>query len=114
EPLPGLRRHAATVPRAGAPAGDPGRGAARRRGVSRPAVRLLLADEQPLLRTGFRTVLGAEHGLTVVGEAGDGVQAVELTRRLLPDVVVFGPALPPLGGLGLARAGGAARGPGAR
>jgi len=72
--------------------------------VSRPAVRLLLADEQPLLRTGFRTVLGAEHGLTVVGEAGDGVQAVELTRRLLPDVVVFDLALPRLDGVGLTRA----------
>jgi DNA-binding NarL/FixJ family response regulator len=72
--------------------------------VSRPAVRLLLADEQPLLRTGFRMVLGAEHGLTVVGEAGDGVQAVELTRRLLPDVVVFDLALPRLDGVGLTRA----------
>jgi len=72
--------------------------------VSRPAVRLLLADEQPLLRTGFRTMLGAEHGLTVVGEAGDGVQAVELTRRLLPDVVVFDLALPRLDGVGLVRA----------
>jgi DNA-binding NarL/FixJ family response regulator len=72
--------------------------------VSRPAVRLLLADEQPLLRTGFRTLLGAEHGLTVVGEAGDGVQAVELTRRLLPDVVVFDLALPRLDGVGLVRA----------
>ena len=72
--------------------------------MSRPAVRLLLADEQPLLRTGFRTMLGAEHGLTVVGEAGDGVQAVELTRRLLPDVVVFDLALPRLDGVGLVRA----------
>ena len=72
--------------------------------MSRPALRLLLADEQPLLRTGFRTMLGAEHGLTVVGEAGDGVQAVELTRRLLPDVVVFDLALPRLDGVGLVRA----------
>jgi DNA-binding NarL/FixJ family response regulator len=72
--------------------------------VNRPTVRLLLADGQPLLRTGFRTVLGAEDGLTVVGEAGDGVQAVELTRRLLPDVVVFDLALPRLDGVGLARA----------
>jgi DNA-binding NarL/FixJ family response regulator len=71
--------------------------------VSRPAVSLLLADEQALLRTGFRTVLGAEAGLTVVGEAGDGVQAVELTRRLLPDVVVFDLALPRLDGVELTR-----------
>jgi len=67
-------------------------------------VRLLLADEQPLLRTGFRTVLGAEAGLAVVGEAGDGVQAVELARRLLPDVLVFDLRLPRLDGVEVTRA----------
>jgi DNA-binding NarL/FixJ family response regulator len=67
-------------------------------------VRLLLADEQPLLRTGFRTVLGAEAGLEVVGEAADGVAAVELARRLLPDVLVFDLGLPRLDGVEVARA----------
>jgi DNA-binding NarL/FixJ family response regulator len=67
-------------------------------------VRLLLADEQPLLRTGFRTVLGAEAGLAVVGEAGDGAQAVELARRLLPDVLVFDLRLPRLDGVEVTRA----------
>ena len=46
---------------------------------SRP-IRLLLADDQPLLRTGFRMVLGAEPDLDIVGEAGDGVEAVDLAR----------------------------------
>src|SRR4029453_14285017 len=43
----------------------------------------MLVDDQPLLRTGFRMVLGSEPDLTVVGEAGDGVEAVDLARRLL-------------------------------
>ena len=44
-------------------------------GEQRP-VRVLLADDQPLLRTGFRMVLGSEPDLDVVGEAGDGVEAI--------------------------------------
>jgi DNA-binding NarL/FixJ family response regulator len=52
-------------------------------------VRLLLADGQPMLRTGFRTVLSAEPDFDVVGEAGDGTQAVDLARRLRPDVVLM-------------------------
>ncbi|MGC4897121.1 response regulator [Micromonospora sp. DT31] len=63
-------------------------------GVASRPVRVLLADEQPLLRTGLRTVLGAEGGLDVVGEAGDGVEAVELARRLLPDVVLMDLRMP--------------------
>jgi DNA-binding NarL/FixJ family response regulator len=55
----------------------------------RRAVRVLLADDQPLLRSGFRSVLAAEDGIEVVGEAGDGMRAVDLARRLLPDVVVM-------------------------
>ena len=48
---------------------------------------VLLADDQPLLRRGFRMILEAEGGIEVVGEAEDGEQAVELTHRLHPDVV---------------------------
>ncbi|MFD6609979.1 response regulator [Micromonospora chalcea] len=71
--------------------------------VSRP-VRVLLADDQPLLRTGFRMVLGAEDDLDVVGEAGDGAEAVELARRLLPDVVLMDIRMPRMDGMAATRA----------
>ena len=61
-------------------------------------VRVLLADDQPLLRTGFRMVLGGESDLDIVGEAGDGAEAVELARRLLPDVVLMDIRMPKLDG----------------
>jgi DNA-binding NarL/FixJ family response regulator len=67
-------------------------------------IRLLLADDQPLLRTGFRMVLGSEPGLDIVGEAGDGAEAVELARRLLPDVVLMDIRMPRLDGVAATRA----------
>ncbi|MEO3771177.1 response regulator transcription factor [Micromonospora sp. B9E7] len=67
-------------------------------------VRILLADDQPLLRTGFRMVLGAEGDLDVVAEAGDGVEAVELSRRLLPDVVLMDIRMPRMDGVAATRA----------
>jgi DNA-binding NarL/FixJ family response regulator len=66
--------------------------------VARP-VRILLADDQPLLRTGFRMVLGAEDDLDIVGEAGDGAEAVDLARRLLPDVVLMDIRMPRMDGV---------------
>ncbi|TDC36695.1 response regulator transcription factor [Micromonospora sp. 15K316] len=71
--------------------------------TSRP-VRVLLVDDQPLLRTGFRMVLGAEEDLDVVAEAGDGVEAVELSRRLLPDVVLMDIRMPRMDGVAATRA----------
>jgi DNA-binding NarL/FixJ family response regulator len=67
-------------------------------------VRILLADDQPLLRTGFRMVLGAEGDLDIVGEAGDGAEAVDLARRLLPDVVLMDIRMPRLDGVAATRA----------
>ncbi len=62
-------------------------------------IRVLLADDQPLLRSGFRMVLGAEDDLDIVGEAGDGAEAVDLARRLLPDVVLMDIRMPRLDGV---------------
>ncbi|MDG4826420.1 response regulator transcription factor [Asanoa sp. WMMD1127] len=67
-------------------------------------VRVLLADDQPLLRTGFRMVLGAQGDIDVVGEAGDGAEAVNLARRLLPDVVLMDVRMPRLDGVAATRA----------
>ncbi|MEV4494328.1 response regulator transcription factor [Micromonospora arborensis] len=67
-------------------------------------VRILLADDQPLLRTGFRMVLGTEGDLDVVAETGDGLEAVELSRRLLPDVVLMDIRMPRMDGVAATRA----------
>jgi DNA-binding NarL/FixJ family response regulator len=67
-------------------------------------VRILLADDQPLLRTGFRMVLSAEDDLDIVGEAGDGAEAVDLARRLLPDVVLMDIRMPRMDGVAATRA----------
>ncbi|MCX4472752.1 response regulator transcription factor [Micromonospora sp. NBC_01655] len=71
--------------------------------TARP-VRILLADDQPLLRTGFRMVLGSEEDLDIVAEAGDGLEAVELSRRLLPDVVLMDIRMPRMDGVAATRA----------
>ena len=71
--------------------------------TARP-VRILLADNQPLLRTGFRMVLGTEEDLDIVAEAGDGLEAVELSRRLLPDVVLMDIRMPRMDGVAATRA----------
>jgi DNA-binding NarL/FixJ family response regulator len=67
-------------------------------------VRVLLADDQPLLRTGFRMVLGAEVDLDIVGEAGDGAEAVDLARRLVPDVVLMDIRMPRMDGVAATKA----------
>lgn len=66
-------------------------------------IRVLLADDQPLIRGGMRALLNAEPDLEVVGEANDGVEAVELVERLLPDVVVMDIRMPRMDGLAAMR-----------
>ncbi|HEY2701401.1 MAG TPA: response regulator transcription factor [Pseudonocardiaceae bacterium] len=62
-------------------------------------IRVLLVDDQELMRMGFRMVLGAQPDIDVVGEAGDGRRAVELARELKPDVVLMDVRMPILDGV---------------
>lgn len=62
-------------------------------------IRVLLADDQALLRGGFRVLLDAESDIEVVGEAADGAHAVELAKQLKPDVVLMDIRMPKLDGL---------------
>ncbi|GAA4674534.1 response regulator transcription factor [Phytohabitans rumicis] len=61
--------------------------------------RVLLVDDQALLRLGFRMVLETQPDLEVVGEAGDGTQAVAMTRALAPDVVLMDVRMPVTDGI---------------
>jgi DNA-binding NarL/FixJ family response regulator len=62
-------------------------------------IRVLLADDQALVRGGFKSLLDARDDIEVVGEAADGNQAVALAKRLTPDVVLMDIRMPELDGL---------------
>ena len=62
-------------------------------------IRVLLADDHPVLRVGLRTLIDAEPDMVVVGEAANGEEAVARTAELWPDVVVMDIAMPLLNGL---------------
>jgi DNA-binding NarL/FixJ family response regulator len=66
-------------------------------------IRVLIADDQPLARAGFRAVLEATGGIDVVAEAESGEQAVELARRLSPDVVLMDVRMPGMDGIDATR-----------
>jgi DNA-binding NarL/FixJ family response regulator len=62
-------------------------------------IRVLLADDQALLRMGFRLILGGEADIEVVGEAGDGATAIAMTAALRPDVVLMDVRMPGTDGI---------------
>jgi DNA-binding NarL/FixJ family response regulator len=67
------------------------------------ATRILLADDHALVRRGVRLILDAEPDLTVVGEAGDGAEAVAMARELEPDLAVLDISMPRMTGIQAAR-----------
>ncbi|WP_307798090.1 response regulator transcription factor [Actinoplanes flavus] len=64
-----------------------------------PDISVLLADDHALMRESFRALLDATPGLTPVGEAGNGVEAVRMARRLRPDVVLMDVRMPEMDGI---------------
>jgi DNA-binding NarL/FixJ family response regulator len=67
-------------------------------------ISVLVCDDQALVRTGFVTIFNAQPDLTVAGEASDGRSAVDLARRLKPDVVVMDVRMPVMDGIEATRA----------
>ncbi|QAY59602.1 response regulator transcription factor [Microbacterium protaetiae] len=91
---PGASTHGATPPGAsthGATPPDAGDG--------HSGIRVIIADDQAVIRAGYATILGLHPDITVVGEAGDGRAAVELARRVRPDVIVMDVRMPVLDGI---------------
>ncbi len=62
-------------------------------------IRVLIVDDHALYRRGLRTVLAVEDGIEVVGEAADGIEAVEKAEAMLPDVIVMDVGMPRRGGI---------------
>ena len=62
-------------------------------------LRVVIADDQALVRVGFRLILETEDGIEVVAEAGDGEEAIAAVRRLRPDVILMDVRMPGLDGL---------------
>ena len=67
------------------------------------SIRVMLAEDHPLMREGMRRLLEAQPDMTLVGEAEDGVQALELAKKVKPDVAILDIHLPKLNGIAVAR-----------
>jgi DNA-binding NarL/FixJ family response regulator len=67
------------------------------------SISVVIADDQELVRTGFRAILNSEPDIEVVGEAGDGQEAIEASEQLGPDVVLMDIRMPVLDGLAATR-----------
>lgn len=66
-------------------------------------VSILIADDHRVVREGFRALLEGENGVRIVGEAGNGRDAVELAKKLLPDIVIMDVSMPDLNGIDATR-----------
>ena len=67
------------------------------------ATKIVLADDHQVVRLGLRTLLESEPGFEVVGEAGDGLEAVQMAERFSPDVIILDLMMPRLNGIQAAR-----------
>jgi DNA-binding NarL/FixJ family response regulator len=83
--------------------GENQNGQAVERGAQEPS-RLVVADDHPLFRSAIKYTLEAQHGLEVVGEASDGQEALQLCRRLGPDLVLMDLLMPVMDGVEATRA----------
>jgi len=66
-------------------------------------IRVMIADDHAVVRAGLRALIAAESSLSLVGEASGGVEAIELTRQLQPDVLVLDLSMPDLDGISVTR-----------
>src|SRR5438034_6221015 len=85
------------------PIAAPARRGPRRQRGQRHMIRVVLADDQALVRAGFRLILDGEADIDVVGEAGDGTEAVAVVGETRPDVVLLDVRMPHMDGLTAAK-----------